>query len=85
MRCGSTRARFGFTHLPARYAGGDGLSNVTADLERVLEVLQQAAVDAEKIGAVSVEVTLTDPFGAGLLISFFGESSEIEPEEPNWH
>ena len=58
---------------------------MTADLERVLEVLQQAAVDAEKIGAVSVEVTLTDPRGAGLLFSFFGESSEIEPEEPHWH
>ena len=58
---------------------------MTADLERVLEVLQQAAVDAEKIGAVSVEVTLTDPHGAGLFFSFFGESSEIEPEEPRWH
>jgi len=58
---------------------------MTSDLERVLEVLAQAAIDAEKIGAVSVEVTLTDPHGAGLLISFFGESSEIEPEEPNWH
>ena len=52
------------------------------DLEKVLELLAQAAEDAEKIGAVTCEVTIADPFGAGVLYQFFGESSEVQRQEP---
>lgn len=71
--------------MPANCVEGGGLS-INADLETVLQLLAQAAEDAEKIGAVSAEVILTDPFGAGVLLRFVGETSEVKPEEPTeWH
>ena len=59
--------------------------NIGADLERVLELLAQGAVDAEKIGAVSCELTITDPFGAGVLYRYQGQSSEFKRPEPTWN
>ena len=59
--------------------------NIGADLERVLELLAQAAIDAEKIGAVSCEVSLLDPHGAGILYRIVGQSAEFKPAEPEWH
>lgn len=63
---------------------GSGLS-ISADLEKVLELLAQGAKDAELIGAVSCELTLTDPLGAGVMYRYQGASSEFRPEEPQWH
>lgn len=51
----------------------------------MLELLAQGAKDAEAIGAVSCQLTLTDPFGAGVMYRYTGESSEFKPEEPQWH
>ncbi len=55
------------------------------DLQKVLELLAQGAVDAENIGAVSCELTITDPFGAGVLYRYTGQSAEFKPTEPEWH
>jgi hypothetical protein len=55
------------------------------DLQKVLELLAQGAVDAENIGAVSCELTITDPHGAGVLYRYVGQSAEFKPEEPEWH
>lgn len=59
--------------------------NIGDDLQKVLELLAQGAVDAENIGAVSCELTITDPFGAGVLYRYVGQSAEFKPEEPEWH
>jgi hypothetical protein len=59
--------------------------NIGADLQKVLELLAQGAVDAEAIGAVSCELTITDPHGAGVMYRYTGQSSEFKPEEPEWH
>jgi hypothetical protein len=59
--------------------------NISADLQKVLELLAQGAVDAEAIGAVSCELTITDPHGAGVMYRYTGQSSEFKPAEPEWH
>lgn len=59
--------------------------NINADLQKVLELLAQGAVDAENIGAVSCELTITDPFGAGVLYRYQGQSAEFKQPEPTWN
>ncbi len=59
--------------------------NIGDDLQKVLELLAQGAVDAENIGAVSCELTITDPHGAGVMYRYTGQSAEFKPEEPEWH
>jgi hypothetical protein len=50
---------------------------LNADLEKVLELLAQAAEDAERIGAVTCELAITDAFGAGVLFRYIGESDSV--------
>lgn len=59
--------------------------STNADLEKVLELLAQGARDAEAIGAVSCELTLTDPLGAGVMYRYTGQSSEFRAPEPTWN
>lgn len=59
--------------------------NINADLQKVLELLAQGAVDAESIGAVSCELTITDPHGAGVMYRYEGQSAEFKRPEPEWH
>lgn len=59
--------------------------NIGADLQKVLELLAQGAVDAERIGAVSCELTITDPHGAGVLYRYTGDSSECKLPQPTWN
>jgi len=50
---------------------------LNADLEKVLELLAQAAEDAERIGAVTCELAITDAHGAGVLFRYVGESDSV--------
>ena len=50
---------------------------MNADLEKVLELLAQAAEDAERIGAVTCELAITDVNGAGVLFRYIGESDSV--------
>ena len=59
--------------------------NIGDDLQKVLELLAQGAIDAENIGAVSCELTITDPHGAGVLYRYQGQSSEFKRPEPTWN
>lgn len=59
--------------------------NINADLQKVLELLAQGAIDAENIGAVSCELTITDPYGAGVMYRYTGQAAEFKPAEPEWH
>ena len=72
--CDSTRARCGLWGLRGQSAGAGGLN---ADLEKVLELLAQAAEDAERIGAVTCELAITDAHGAGVLFRYVGEADSV--------
>jgi hypothetical protein len=47
------------------------------DLAKVLELLQQAAQDARRIGAVTCELAITDADGAGMLYRVVGHSDTV--------
>lgn len=46
---------------------------ISADLQKVLEKLAQAAVDAQKIDAAGVQIVIIDRFNAGVVYSYFGD------------
>ena len=58
LRCGSTRARSGFTRLRGKFAGGEGLST-EKDHELVLECLRQVTDVVGERTATQIEIVVT--------------------------
>lgn len=53
--------------------------NTGADLQKVLEKLAQAAVDAQKIDAAGVQIVIIDRFNAGVVYCYFGDEVRSLP------